>query len=132
MKIAPTSFIALLAASSSYSWCNAFQTSFSHSSPHQRYTPFLQSEGQVVSSTSLFITKMENGAPDADVSMDPRNKLYWEIGPTLNSPNPPSLPQNLVEALETNTHPVEKQSELGNGVFVTRDWRKAWHTYESP
>jgi len=75
---------------------------------------------------------MENGAPDADVSMDPRKKLYWEIGPTLNSPNPPSLPQNLVEALETNTHPVEKQSELGNGVFVTRDWRKAWHTYESP
>jgi all-trans-8'-apo-beta-carotenal 15,15'-oxygenase len=81
-----------------------------------------------VSSTSLLITKMENGAPDAD----PRKKLYWEIGPTLNSPNPPSLPQKLVEALETNTHPVEKQSELGNGVFVTRDWRKAWHTYESP
>ena len=46
--------------------------------------------------------------------------------------NPSPLPEKLLEALETNTHPDEKQEELGNGLFITRDWRMAYHTYQSP
>ena len=63
---------------------------------------------------------------------DPLDEKYWEIGPTLNKPNQPPLPPKLIEALRSGTHPIEEQSELGNGVFITKDWRKAWYTYESP
>ena len=58
--------------------------------------------------------------------------LHWEVGPTLDNPNPTPLPSKLLNALETNTHPEESQSELGLGVFITEDWRKAWYTYQSP
>lgn len=60
------------------------------------------------------------------------NRQYWEIGPTLFKPKPGPLPQHLLYALETNTHPVEEQGDLGNGEFITRDWRRAWYTYQSP
>lgn len=69
--------------------------------------------------------------PKEDENTDDR-KQYWEIGPTFYNPNPGPLPGDLLEALETNTHPVEEQKDLGNGVFLTRDWRRAWYTYESP
>jgi hypothetical protein len=45
---------------------------------------------------------------------------------------PASLPPKLVEALKTGSHPIEEQSELGRGLFTSKDWRKAWYTYESP
>eukprot|EP00553_Chaetoceros_curvisetus_P014427 CAMPEP_0204642666 /NCGR_PEP_ID=MMETSP0718-20130828/14_1 /ASSEMBLY_ACC=CAM_ASM_000674 /TAXON_ID=230516 /ORGANISM="Chaetoceros curvisetus" /LENGTH=619 /DNA_ID=CAMNT_0051663459 /DNA_START=29 /DNA_END=1885 /DNA_ORIENTATION=- len=64
------------------------------------------------------------------------DETYWEIGATLQNPSPLPLthPANakIYEALKTNTHPNESQEELGVGLFTTRDWRRAWHTYQSP
>eukprot|EP00978_Attheya_sp_CCMP212_P032268 scaffold125254_cov49-Attheya_sp.AAC.1 len=62
-----------------------------------------------------------------------KDEKYWEIGGTLLRPAQSTpIPEELREALYTNTHTVETQEELGRGVFVTADWRKAWHNYESP
>lgn len=57
---------------------------------------------------------------------------HWYIAPTQNKPNSSTLPELLLNAVQAKTHPVELQSELGNGVFITEDWRKAWYTYQSP
>ncbi|KAG7355846.1 lignostilbene-alpha,beta-dioxygenase [Nitzschia inconspicua] len=58
---------------------------------------------------------------------------YWEVGPTFMArPVPTPLPPKIFLAMETGTHPVESQEELGRGVFVTADWRRAWSNYESP
>jgi len=59
------------------------------------------------------------------------DKQYWEIGPTQLNPKPNSLMDKLVHALETGSHPEETQDELGSGVFITRDWRRAWYSYGS-
>lgn len=49
--------------------------------------------------------------------------------PTLRYPEPRQLSPNLQEALNSNTHPIESQQDLGNGIFLTEDWRKAWFNY---
>lgn len=59
------------------------------------------------------------------------DRQYWEIGPTMLNPSPGPLSDKLRQALETGTHPVETQEELGYGIFLTNDWRKAWYTYGS-
>ncbi|KAG7337541.1 lignostilbene-alpha,beta-dioxygenase [Nitzschia inconspicua] len=72
------------------------------------------------------ITDLEPPSISADQS-------YWELGPTLMArPEPMPLPPNLFHAMKTGTHPVESQEDLGRGVFVTADWRRAWSNYESP
>lgn len=61
------------------------------------------------------------------------DRSYWEIGPTLlTRPEATPLTPELLRAMETRTHPVENQEELGRGVFVLDDWRRAWSNYESP
>jgi all-trans-8'-apo-beta-carotenal 15,15'-oxygenase len=60
------------------------------------------------------------------------DRQYWEIGATLIHPSTP-LTSELERAMETNSHPEnESQNNLGRGVFVTADWRKAWNNYQSP
>ena len=49
--------------------------------------------------------------------------------PTLLNPQPRPLSRKIQEAWERNIHPVETQEELGNGIFLTEDWRKAWFSY---
>ncbi len=49
----------------------------------------------------------------------------------MNPIQPPLTPK-LVDAIENDMHPTEDQSELGRGLFITKDWREAWYTYESP
>lgn len=46
-------------------------------------------------------------------------------------PQPRNLNESpaLLDAFLTGTHPDESQDELGQGVFVMSDWRKAWFTY---
>ncbi|KAL3923601.1 MAG: hypothetical protein SGILL_001562, partial [Bacillariaceae sp.] len=62
-----------------------------------------------------------------------QDRTFWEIGPTLKArPTATPLTPELQKAMETNIHPIETQEELGRGVFVTADWRKAWSNYESP
>jgi all-trans-8'-apo-beta-carotenal 15,15'-oxygenase len=53
------------------------------------------------------------------------------LGPTFFFPDPDRpLPSHLVDAFIQNAHPVEaSQEELGRGLFLTRDWRRAWYTY---
>jgi all-trans-8'-apo-beta-carotenal 15,15'-oxygenase len=57
---------------------------------------------------------------------------FWQIGSTFSYQKGRPMPPKIQEALETNTHPDESQDELGNGIFVTSDWRQAWWTYQSP
>jgi len=57
---------------------------------------------------------------------------HWVIAPTQFYPKPRPLTPALKKSLETHTHPIEDQATLGEGVFVTRDWRRAWFTYGSP
>lgn len=57
---------------------------------------------------------------------------YFEIGSTLNRPGPFKLTPKLKESVEKNIHPEESDGDLGRGTYITSDWRKAWHTYESP
>eukprot|EP00560_Eucampia_antarctica_P009622 CAMPEP_0197827286 /NCGR_PEP_ID=MMETSP1437-20131217/4098_1 /TAXON_ID=49252 ORGANISM="Eucampia antarctica, Strain CCMP1452" /NCGR_SAMPLE_ID=MMETSP1437 /ASSEMBLY_ACC=CAM_ASM_001096 /LENGTH=634 /DNA_ID=CAMNT_0043428073 /DNA_START=171 /DNA_END=2072 /DNA_ORIENTATION=+ len=67
------------------------------------------------------------------VMVEEEDKKYWEIGATLHKPMARPLTEELREAMERNTHPAgESQEELGMGVFTTRDWRRAWNTYQSP
>lgn len=89
------------------------------------------------SSTGLSSSAVENNALEADakVASSADNdyaayEKYWEVAPTqLHSSRP--LPPDILAALHANAHPEESQSDLGRGVFVTSDWRRAWHTYES-
>ena len=60
------------------------------------------------------------------------DEKYWEIGATNFRPQSLPLTPELRNALKTNTHPDENQEDLGRGIFITSDWRKAWYTYESP
>jgi len=59
------------------------------------------------------------------------DKQYWEVAATLNRPAS-SLTPELQNAVEKNVHPTESQEELGEGKFMTQDWRRAWYTYQSP
>jgi all-trans-8'-apo-beta-carotenal 15,15'-oxygenase len=52
-----------------------------------------------------------------------------EIGPTLLNPRPTLVLPALQEAWETNTHPSETQGQLGQGVYLKQDWRRAWFSY---
>jgi len=62
-----------------------------------------------------------------------QEQLYWEVGPTYNSPYSRPLTPSLKQALEHKEHPRgETQDSLGRGTFITRDWRRAWYTFESP
>lgn len=65
-------------------------------------------------------------------ALENTDTTYWTIGSTSEHPEPRPLTPQLLEALQTNTHPEETQDELGRGLYVTDDWRKAWLTYESP
>ena len=123
MKIETASCIVLLAAANSCTWCDAFAPVTAKATATATVT-FAQRKTRLHSST---LQEEEEGTTSLS-----SNQQYWEVGPTLNNPNPTPLPPNLTEALQTNTHPIEPQSTLGNGLFITRDWRKAWHTYESP
>jgi len=56
-----------------------------------------------------------------------------EIAPTLNHPHARPLSPSLQHAIQHNIHPPdETQDTLGQGVFLTSDWRKAWYSYQSP
>ena len=55
-----------------------------------------------------------------------------EIGRTFNNPNYVPITEKLYNAFKNKEHPKESQSELGNGVFLTDDWRKTWYNYQSP
>ena len=57
---------------------------------------------------------------------------FWQIGPTFSHQNGRPMSPRLRQALESNAHPIESQEELGNGIFITSDWRKSWWTYQSP
>lgn len=78
--------------------------------------------------TRLYSTIEKLSSDSSIVSEADSNKKFWELGPTLNDPERSTLTPELAEALEKGIHPAEDQSELGRGIFVTRDWRKAWHT----
>lgn len=82
--------------------------------------------------TRLYSTIEKLSSDSSIVSEANSNKKFWELGPTLNHPERSTLTPELAEALEKGIHPAEDQSELGRGIFVTRDWRKAWYTYQSP
>jgi all-trans-8'-apo-beta-carotenal 15,15'-oxygenase len=56
----------------------------------------------------------------------------WEMAPTLNHPHSRPLSPELQHAIQHGTHPTESQDNLGQGIFLTPDWRKAWYTYSSP
>lgn len=60
------------------------------------------------------------------------DKSHWLIGPTALNPTSRPLTAELRHAVETGTHPDEPQDDLGRGMFVTDDWRRAWYTYASP
>lgn len=81
------------------------------------------------------ISTVSSKPDDDDGDDDNKNKdrKYWEIGPTLGSPSPRPLTTKLREAMESQTHPDEDlENDLGRGVFITDDWRRAWSNYESP
>jgi hypothetical protein len=80
--------------------------------------------------TSMSVTPNETTSILSEPSPD---RTFWEIGPTLKArPAPLPLTPDLQQAMETNSHPAETQDQLGQGVFITADWRKAWSNYESP
>jgi len=113
---------------------SAFQGVSSFQIPRTFPSNSLPSSSALKQSTPVQEGEIKTSAPTTnnDQRTNPTDKIHWEIGPTLNNPNPGDLPTSLVEALETNTHPKEEQSDLGKGTFITRDWRRAWHTYQSP
>ena len=67
---------------------------------------------------------------DTHLNNPSTTRKYWEIAPTLMRPNASPLTPKLLTAMTDNTHPSETQEELGEGIFITEDWRKAWFTYE--
>lgn len=100
-------------------------------------TAYLSKQGvelSLPSSTSLFVTQIDNNK-NIETSIQNENEnnsndlKYWNIGPTFYNPNPTSPSSKLKSALSTNTHPIEDENELGKGVFLNIDWRKAWYTY---
>jgi all-trans-8'-apo-beta-carotenal 15,15'-oxygenase len=70
-----------------------------------------------------------NTAPSTGAQRISAKVLSAELGPTLFHSQPRSLTSKLKDAWENNSHPDETQDELGNGVFLTEDWRRAWYTY---
>ena len=52
-----------------------------------------------------------------------------QAAPTLQFPQPRPISSKLHEAWENHRHPVETRDELGYGIFLTDDWRRAWFTY---
>ena len=122
MKLSSASLASLLLASYNSNWTCAFQ-------PNVVTTFKSLSKKSILYSTTEEVT-VSSKTLDQEPS-DAKDVKYWEIGPTLNRPNPPPLPDYLRQALAANTHPMEEQKDLGQGVFITSDWRKAWYTYQS-
>ena len=83
----------------------------------------------VVDGKTVTVSK---GSEEKEKKLPKDERKYWEIGETLLNQKPRALTVALEESLKTNTHPVETQDELGRGIFITKDWRKAYHTYQSP
>ena len=105
---------------------HAFQSRSSHS------TAFIQASSPLFSTFEKEVSVPAATSPEAKTPDGVLDKRFWEIGPTFNNPNQPPLSPELLEALENGTHLTEDQSDLGRGLFLTRDWRKAWYTYQSP
>jgi all-trans-8'-apo-beta-carotenal 15,15'-oxygenase len=84
--------------------------------------------------TSTFVsTENETSVAPAAAPEDKEEQLFCEIGATFNYPYPRPLTPSLKKALEIRAHPIdESQDSLGSGTFITRDWRRAWYTFESP
>mmetsp|Transcript_31045 Transcript_31045/g.65693 ORF Transcript_31045/g.65693 Transcript_31045/m.65693 type:complete len:716 (-) Transcript_31045:888-3035(-) len=57
--------------------------------------------------------------------------VHAVIGSTHINPQPRNLNDipALKDAFLRGVHPEESQEDLGRGVFVMSDWRKAWYTY---
>lgn len=107
----------------------------SHQTYHRSKLTTLQAEKNIATydeSTSTTTSTSTSSTPMTSKETTEALPLHWNIAPTLMSPESPPLPPTLLDALQTQTHPVESQDELGNGVFITEDWRKAWYSYESP
>ena len=75
-------------------------------------------------------TTVENPNKSANKKNTPNQ--YWQIAPSLEVPSGGPLTPELREAMETGTHPIESQDELGRGISITSDWRDNWSTYQSP
>jgi Retinal pigment epithelial membrane protein len=50
--------------------------------------------------------------------------------PTLFDPKARTVSSKLQNAWDEKKHPLEEPNELGNGIFLTDDWRKAWYSYD--
>jgi all-trans-8'-apo-beta-carotenal 15,15'-oxygenase len=98
--------------------------------------PALSNSNNIVLSNldeTFSVSRRNVTMPDLNTISTHVDRSYWEIGPTLTArPEPTPLTPELVKAMETRTHPIESQAELGRGVFVTADWRRAWSSYQSP
>lgn len=94
--------------------------------PTSLYSSTTREEQESVIISSSKVNKALNNDLEAFDEAD------WEQGPTSLNPKPASIPQELTDAIKTGSHPVENQKDLGKGVFLTKDWRKVFFTYESP
>jgi len=86
---------------------------------------------QLEEETTSTTTKDDVDKKDPRVETPP-TEPYWEIAPTMTYQQPRPLTEKLRKALETKGHPEESPDELGRGIFLTKDWREVWDTYESP
>mmetsp|Transcript_11221 Transcript_11221/g.24263 ORF Transcript_11221/g.24263 Transcript_11221/m.24263 type:complete len:718 (-) Transcript_11221:44-2197(-) len=103
-------------------------------SPHSLNSAAVALHSTVSSSSSSSSEQQKQtptSSPDTTRSTETDDDLT--IGPTLYNPiPPPDLPPHLAESVRSNKHPVESQSDLGRGQYLLEDWRRAWHTYETP
>lgn len=106
-------------------------TLFSASINALNLKPNIQNSFYQTRSSSLIVKAQTFQAP-SDESTAQATSQHCKIGPTLNKPIPPPVPEHLIKAFESNSHPEETQAELGTGIFFTEDWRKAWFSYGSP
>jgi all-trans-8'-apo-beta-carotenal 15,15'-oxygenase len=90
----------------------------------------LGTDSKPLLSTATDVPKTEK-VPAIILEREEENQQYWSIGPTQLNPRTKSLPDKILHALKTGSHPEETQDELGSGVFLTRDWRRAWYSYGS-
>ncbi|CAB9498076.1 Apocarotenoid-15,15'-oxygenase [Seminavis robusta] len=118
MRLTVTALLTLFASQASLS------PAFLLPRPHQRSRHLFSVAEETVTASDADATTTENRL-DAE-------KKYWEIGPTPFHPEPRPLTPELEQALLESRHPHESQDELGRGVFLTTDWRKAWYSYQSP
>eukprot|EP00529_Nitzschia_sp_RCC80_P011541 CAMPEP_0113486182 /NCGR_PEP_ID=MMETSP0014_2-20120614/24865_1 /TAXON_ID=2857 /ORGANISM="Nitzschia sp." /LENGTH=643 /DNA_ID=CAMNT_0000379847 /DNA_START=129 /DNA_END=2057 /DNA_ORIENTATION=- /assembly_acc=CAM_ASM_000159 len=90
-------------------------------------------ENEVDTSSTTTATSGDDPKPSLSNNGNTVDRQYWEIAPTLQNPTPRPLTQKFQHAMETQTHPAENaEQDLGRGIFITDDWRRAWSNYESP